>query len=125
MEEKAFALARSLLPSFRMYLKEVVLAMGPLGEGVRASIDTFMEFFAPNIVKFLKTVLLVSNKFIPELTPLLVDIESVLFHPKMSLLHNFNGAFKQLVMSLEEPTIQYMEQLVPVCANFTHQVSQW
>lgn len=125
VEEKAFALARSLQPKFRVFLKEVVRAMGPLGEGVRGSIDTFMEFFAPNIVKFLKAVLSVSSKFIPALTPLLVDIEAVLFHPKMSLLHSFNGAFRQLVLNLQEPTKQYVRQLVPVCANFTQQVSQW
>lgn len=124
MDKKAFALARSLLPSLRLYLKEIVHAMGPLGEGVRSSIDTFMEFFAPNIIKFLKAVLSVSNKFIPALTPLLVNIEAVLFHPKMILLHSFNGAFRQLVSRLQEPTRQYVEQLVPVCANFTHQVSQ-
>ncbi|KAK3872769.1 hypothetical protein Pcinc_022164 [Petrolisthes cinctipes] len=121
--KKAVDLAVSLLPFIAEYMEDLVIAMVPLNEGFRSAINTFIQFFAPDIIKFLKTLMLVANKLIPDLSPLLLNLESVLYFPKMSLLNNFEGAFRQLVLSMKEPTIQYLEQMVPVCGNFTRQVS--
>ncbi|KAK4294121.1 hypothetical protein Pmani_033231 [Petrolisthes manimaculis] len=121
--KKAVDLAVSLLPFIAEYMEDLVIAMVPLNEGFRRAINTFTQFFAPDIIKFLKTLMSVANKLIPDLSPQLYNLESVLYFPKMSLLNNFEGAFQQLVLNMKEPTIQYLEQMVPVCGNFTHQMS--